>query len=222
MRLIFIGPPGSGKGTQTSLLSKRLGLRHFSTGDILREAILQDTTEGKLAQPYVWTGQLVPDEIVNEIVNSRFRATDRPECFIMDGYPRTVPQAVSFDRVLEESGLNLNAVVFLRVADAEIVRRLGGRWNCPNPKCGSTFHLQSNPPKQPGICDACGTRLMQRKDDKPETIAKRLQIFHSLYDALAEHYRKRRLLIEVAGVGDIETIYRNIEQSLKAQVNTRG
>lgn len=217
MRLIFIGPPGSGKGTQTKLLSQRLGLRHFSTGDILREAILQNTTEGKLAQPYVWTGQLVPDEIVNDIVNSRFRAKDRPDCFIMDGYPRTVPQAVSFDRVLEQSGLNLDNVVLLKVVEEEIVRRLGGRWNCPNPKCGVTFHLQSHPPKRAGICDACGTRLMQRKDDKPETIAKRLQIFHSLYDALAEHYRKRGLLIEVEGAGDIETIYRNIEQKLGRQ-----
>jgi adenylate kinase len=214
MRLIFIGPPGSGKGTQTKLLSQRLGLRHFSTGDILREAILQDTAEGKLAQPYVSTGQLVPDEIVNEIVNSRFRAKDRPDSFIMDGYPRNVPQAVSFDNVLAQTGLDLNAVVFLRVAEEEIVRRLGGRWNCPNPNCGATFHLQSNPPKQPGICDVCGSRLMQRDDDKPETIAKRLQIFHDLYDALAKHYRVRGLLIEVAGVGDIETIYRNIEQAL--------
>jgi adenylate kinase len=217
MRLILIGPPGSGKGTQAKLLSKRLGLRHLSTGDILRESILQDTPEGKLASPYVSTGQLVPDEIVNETVNSRFRSADRPADFIMDGYPRTVPQATSFDAVLAANGLDLDAVIFLKVADEEIIRRLGGRWNCPNPTCGDTFHASFKPPKQKGICDRCGTRLMQRDDDKPETIKKRLQIFHGLYDALVEHYRKRGLLIEVPGVGDIETIYGNIEKALKAK-----
>jgi adenylate kinase len=106
----------------------------------------------------------------------------------------------------------VDGVVLLRVADEEIVRRLGGRWNCP--KCGATYHLQAHPPKRSGICDACGTRLMQRDDDKPETVAKRLQIFHSLCDGLAEHYRKGNLLIEVAGVGDIAAIDRNIEQAL--------
>jgi len=204
MRLILIGPPGSGKGTQAKLLSKRLGLRHLSTGDILRESILQDTPEGKL------------DAIVNETVNSRFRSADRPTDFIMDGYPRTVPQATSFDAVLAAHGLNLDAVIFLKVADEEIIRRLGGRWNCPNPACGDTFHASFKPPRQKSICDRCGTRLMQRDDDKPETIKKRLQIFHGLYDALVEHYRKRGILIEVPGVGDIDTICGNIEKALSA------
>ncbi len=217
MRLIFIGPPGSGKGTQAKLLSQRLGLVHVSTGDILREAILQDTPEGRLAHPYVSTGRLVPDEIVNEIVNSRFRAKDRPTCFVMDGYPRTVPQANSFDHVLAEQGLKLDGVIFLKVADDEIVRRLGGRWSCPNPACGATYHELFKPPTQPGICDICGTALIQREDDKPATIRRRLEIFHSLYDELVEHYRKRGLLIEVPGIGDIETIYHNIVASLKAR-----
>ncbi len=216
MRLILIGPPGSGKGTQAKLLSQRRGLRHLSTGDILRESILRDTAEGKLAAPYVSTGRLVPDDIVNETVNSRFRAPDRPTCFIMDGYPRTVPQAQSFDAVLHAAGLNLDGVIFLKVPDDEIVSRLGGRWNCPNPKCGATYHTHFKPPKRIGICDTCGTRLMQRDDDRPETIKKRLQIFHGFYDDLVEHYRKGGLLIEVPGMGDIEAIYGKIEKALGA------
>jgi len=216
MRLIFIGPPGSGKGTQAKLLSQRLSLVHVSTGDILREAILKDTAEGKLAQPYVSTGRLVPDEIVNDIINSRFRAKNRPTGFVMDGYPRTVPQANSFDQVLAERGLKLDGVIFLQVADEEIVRRLGGRWNCPNPACAATYHEVFKPPRRPGICDLCGTPLMQRDDDKPATVRRRLEIFHSLYDELVEHYRERGLLIEVPGTGDIETIYRNIVAALHA------
>jgi adenylate kinase len=216
MRLIFIGPPGSGKGTQATLLSQRFGLVHVSTGDILRESIRTGTPEGKLAQPFVVTGRLVPDQIVNEIVNSRFRAKDGPTCFVMDGYPRTVPQANSFDQVLAEQGLKLDGVIFLKVADEEIVRRLGGRWNCPNAACGATYHELFKPPKQDKICDNCGTPLMQRKDDKPETILRRLEIFHSLYDELVDHYRKLGLLIEVPGIGDIETIYNSIVSALEA------
>jgi adenylate kinase len=217
MRLIFIGPPGSGKGTQAKLLSQRLGLRHFSTGDILREAILRQTPEGRLASPYVSTGRLVPDEIVNEIINARFRAKDRPECFVMDGYPRTVPQADSFDQALRAHGMGLDAVISLKVDDDEIVRRLGGRWNCPNPRCGATYHTVFKPPRRPGVCDVCGTPLMQRDDDKPETVVKRLQIFHALYAELLEDYRKRGLLVEVPGVGDIETIYAAILRALEAR-----
>jgi adenylate kinase len=215
MRLIFIGPPGSGKGTQAKLLSQRLNLKHFSTGDILRDAIQNATPEGIRAQPYVSTGRLVPDEFVNEIVNSRFRAKDRPASFIMDGYPRTVPQANSFEQVLRERGLTLDGVIFLNVPDSEIIRRLGGRWVCPNPMCGASYHAIFSPPtKRPGHCDICGTALVQREDDKPETVARRLEIFHSLYDELVDHYRKRGLLIEVPGIGDIETIYNNIVHAL--------
>lgn len=127
MRLIFMGPPGSGKGTQAGLLSQRLGLCHFGTGDILRDAVRTDTAAGRLAKPFMSSGQLVPDDIVNEIVVSRFRAKDRPDSFIMDGYPRTVIQAQRFDDVLKEQGLELDAVVFLDVDDQEIIRRLSGR-----------------------------------------------------------------------------------------------
>ncbi len=216
MRLIFIGPPGSGKGTQAKLLSQRLGLKHFSTGDILREAIARQTAEGQLAKPYVFSGRLVPDEVVNEIVNSRFRAPDHPDRFVMDGYPRTVGQADSFDQALKANGQGLDAVIFLQVADEEIVRRLGGRWNCPNATCGATYHVVYKPPKVAGVCDLCGTALMQRKDDRPETVLNRLKIFHEMYDGLLEHYRKRGLLIEVPGTGDIETIYQSIVRALES------
>jgi len=214
MRLIFIGPPGSGKGTQAKLLSQRLGLVHFATGDILREAMRLKTPEGLEAHPYVSVGKLVPDELINAMVAVRFRSKDCPSRFVMDGYPRNVAQAIAFDGILAECKQTLDAVIFLRVADEEIVKRLSARWSCPNPKCKATYNTQFKPPKVPGICDDCGTPLVQREDDKPETIQRRLGIFHALNNALLDHYRGRGLHVEVPGVGEIETIYRAVEQAL--------
>ena len=188
MRLIFIGPPGSGKGTQANLLSQRLGLLHFGTGDILREAVRQETPAGKRAKPYMAAGQLVPDDLVNEIVVSRFRAKDRPEKFVMDGYPRTIVQAERFEDVLHEQGLALDAVIFLKVEDQEIIRRLSGR---------------------------------QREDDSDETVKHRLQLFHSTYDAMLDYYRNRGLLVDVPGVGEVETIHNNIVKALKEKKNRK-
>ena len=214
MRLILLGPPGSGKGTQAELLSKRLGLAHVSTGDILREAIQKDTPQGRLAKPYMNGGQLVPDELVNDIVNALFRGKNRPPQFVMDGYPRTLAQTISFEAVLNEQALALGAVAFLKVDDDEIVRRLSGRWTCMNPSCKATYHTTLKPPKTPGRCDLCNQLLSQRPDDKPETIRRRLQVFHDTHDAMLEHYDKQHLLIEVLGQGNIETIYANIAKSL--------
>ncbi len=214
MRLIFIGPPGSGKGTQAKLLSQRLGLCHFSTGDLLREAKRQGTPEGLRAQPFMSMGQNVPDELVNDIVNSRFRAADRPQRFVMDGYPRNLAQAQSFEQVLHQQGFDLHAVVFLNVDDPEIIKRISARWNCPNPQCKATYNLLSQPPKKPGICDDCQTPLLQRDDDRPETVQLRLQVFHDLTDELLAYYRKRGLVVDVPGIGAIETIHRNISAAL--------
>ena len=221
MRLIFIGPPGSGKGTQAHLLSQRLGLCHYATGHILREAVRQGTPEGKRAEPYLAAGQLAPDDIVNDIINARFRAPDRPTDFVMDGYPRNAAQGISFDRVLHEQDLELDAVVFLKVEDQEIIKRISSRWNCPNPKCKATYNTLSKPPRKKGVCDDCGTPLIQRDDDKAETVKKRLKVFHDLTDELLDYYRKRGLVIEVPGIGDIETIYQNIAQALKAKTNLK-
>ncbi len=214
MRLIMIGPPGSGKGTQAKLLSQRMNLVHVSTGDILRDAVAKDTPEGRRAKPFMAAGQLVPDDVVNEIVNARFRGKDKPLHFIMDGYPRTLAQAISFEKLLEEASLPLTAAIFLDVADEEIVRRLGGRWTCPNPACKTIYHTINNPPKVAGVCDLCKTPLVQREDDKPQTIRQRLQVFHASHDDILLHYREQGVLIEVLGRGDIETINANIIKSL--------
>jgi adenylate kinase len=216
MRLILIGPPGSGKGTQAQLLSQRLGLAHIGTGDMLREAIRLGTAAGKSAQPFVVSGQLVPDELVNQIIHDFFSRDNRPERFVMDGYPRTLPQAVSFDQVLRQQFLGLDAVVVLKVDDEDIVRRMSGRWICSNPTCGTPYHTVFNPPRQPGVCDRCGSRLKQREDDKEETVRKRLQIYHANHDALLDHYNKLGLLREIPGQGDIEAIYAKVVNVLKA------
>jgi adenylate kinase len=214
MRLILVGPPGSGKGTQAKLLSDRKGLLHISTGDILREAVRLQTPSGKLAEPFVKSGRLVPDDLVNELVTDRFRREDRPEHFVMDGYPRTLPQAASFDQVLRQEFLDLNAVILLEVAEGEILRRASHRWVCPNLACKTPYNTLSHPPRRPGVCDNCGTALVQREDDKEETVRRRLEVYRQNMAGLSEYYRDRGLLRPVRGEGDIEQIYANILTAL--------
>jgi adenylate kinase len=210
MRLILLGPPGSGKGTQAKLLAERLHLVNIGTGDILREAVRLATPLGKLAEPYLQSGKLAPDDLVNELVAARFRQADRPERFVLDGYPRTLAQAASFDQVLRQEFLNLTTVLLLRVDDDEIIRRLSGRWSCPNPTCKATYHVTKKPPLRPGICDLCGTRLEQRADDQEATIRRRLLVYHQNMVHLIAHYRAQDLLREVPGEGEIEAIYARI------------
>jgi adenylate kinase len=213
MRLILVGPPGTGKGTQAKLLCERLGLVHLGTGDILREAVRLNTPLGQLVRPYVDGGQLVPDDLVNELIAERFRRDDRPERFVTDGYPRTLAQAAAFDQVLRQQFLDVNAVVLLVTEDEVIVRRLTGRWSCP--RCKSTYHLVLKPPKNTGVCDKCGTTLIQRVDDQEGTVRERLQLYHASTTDLVRHYRARGLLHEVQGEGDIEDIYQRIVAVLK-------
>jgi adenylate kinase len=214
MRLILLGPPGCGKGTQAQLLSRRNGLEHIGTGDLLRAAIHQKTPMGQRAHPYVEAGQLVPDDLVNDLIAEHFSKPTRPPRFVMDGYPRTVAQALAFDAVLHQQGLNLTGVVLLRVPDEEIVRRLSGRWSCPSLGCKKTYHTESNPPRVAGVCDACGTRLVQREDDREETVRARLVVYHKNTVELIPHYRAQGLLREVNGTGAIEQVYADIMQAL--------
>ncbi len=216
MRLILLGPPGSGKGTQAKLLTRQNRLEHIGTGDLLRAAMRQHTPVGERARPFVESGQLVPDDLINDLIAERFLQPDRPEHFVMDGYPRTVTQATAFDRVLSQHGLRLTAVLLLTVDDAEIVRRLrSGRWSCPAPGCKATYHTESYPPKVEGICDDCGTRLVQRDDDKEETVLARLVVYHRNTAELFPYYRAQGLLREVPGQGEIEQVYANLMKALK-------
>jgi adenylate kinase len=212
MRLILLGPPGSGKGTQAKLLGQRLGLTHIATGDTLREAVKAGTPEGARAKPFLDNGQLVPDDLINEIVARRFRE-DAPEHFVMDGYPRTVAQAASFDQVLKQAYSGIDAVVYLAADDEEIVRRLCGRLICP--KDQTPYHITDLPPKVPNICDLCNTPLIARDDDVADTIRKRLRVYHELTEGLISHYRKSGVLREVKAQGDKERVYQDIVDQLK-------
>ena len=205
MRLILIGPPGSGKGTQAQLLVERLKLPHISTGNILREALAKGTPAGKQAEPFMRAGKLVPDEVVNQLVADRFSRADRPENFVFDGYPRTLPQAAALDAVLSKAKLEVNAVVVLELGDEEVVRRITGRRVCP--KDQTPYHVESKPPKTPGKCDVCGSELIHRADDSESTVRQRLRVYRTQTAELIPYYRAKGLLREVPGHGEVEAIY---------------
>jgi adenylate kinase len=212
MRLILFGPPGSGKGTQAGLLTQRLGLVHISTGDTLRQAIAQGTPAGRKAEPFIREGHLVPDELVNDLVAERFDRPDRPRCFVMDGYPRNLAQAASFDLVLQRYDLQLHGVVLPIVDDAELVRRLSGRRVCT--QCQTPYHVHYQAPRQPNACDLCGAPLTQRPDDHEDTVRERLHVYHARTEELKPYYRACNLLREVPGTGGVEDIYAAIVESL--------
>jgi adenylate kinase len=222
MRLVLVGPPGSGKGTQAEKLVERLGLRYIGTGDILREAIRDDTEMGRRVKPLMDQGLLVPDSEVNEVVAELFRRENRPERFVADGYPRTYSQAVAFDALLAQQVLALDAVINLTIPDDEVVRRISGRRCCSNPSCGVCYNVHYRQSKVPGRCDKCGSPLVLRDDDKEETVRRRLGEFHKNTDALIDHYRKRGLLREVAATDPVETIYGNILKAVKRPPSSEG
>lgn len=204
MRLVLVGPPGSGKGTQAERLVKRHGLRYIGTGNILRNAIQKKTPPGLRAEPYLKLGHLAPDELVNDLVHELFTGDNRPTAFVADGYPRTVAQAIWFDDLLAGLGSPLDGVVQFEVSDEEVVRRISGRWVS---RAGRVYHVQDHPPKVVGICDEDGLPLVQRPDDREGVIRERLRVFHATTDALIDHYRAVGLLRVVPAVGSIDAIY---------------
>ena len=217
MRLILLGPPASGKGTQSERLCQRLGLLHLSTGDILRDAIRQGTALGRTAQPYMDAGKYVPDPLINGVIEERFTGPHCPFRFLIDGYPRTLPQAESFDTILKHAGMQLDAVLLLNVDDQEVVERICGRRICV--KCGHSHHLRYLPPKVAGICDACGGKLEQRKDDSESVIRQRLETFRTSTIPVIDYYRQHHLFQEVSGVGNVETVTEALMKALEKELS---
>lgn len=217
MRLILLGPPASGKGTQSERLCQRLGLLHLSTGDILRDAIRQGTTLGRTAQPYMDAGKYVPDALIIGVIEERFTGPHCPFRFLIDGFPRTLPQAESFDTILKHAGMQLDAVLLLNVNDQEVVERICGRRICS--KCGHSHHLRYLPSRKEGICDACGGSLEQRKDDSETIIRQRLETFRTATIPVIDYYRKHHLFQEVSGVGSVESVTEGLMKALEKELN---
>ena len=207
-----MGTPGAGKGTQGALLASRYGACHVSTGDMLRDAARQGTPLGLEARRYMDDGHLVPDDLVTGIVADRLASSECGKGFLLDGFPRTVPQAEALGRLLEERGQPLDAVVLIAVPTDEVVRRLSGRRVCPS--CGTMFHVALQPPATPGRCDRCGGALVQREDDREETIRHRLAVYTRETAPVLEHYRRAGLLHEVDGTGTREDVARDVEAAL--------
>ena len=208
MKLILLGAPGAGKGTQAEILSKKLNIPTISTGNILRAAIKNGTPVGLKAKEYVESGALVPDAVIVGIMKERLAEPDCAGGYILDGMPRTIPQA----EALEENGVEIDCALSLEVADAAIVERMGGRRTCPD--CGATYHVKNNPPKAEGKCDSCGGALTIRRDDAPETVKARLATYHVETEPLKEFYAKRGKLKTVDDQGSIEGTTAAIENAL--------
>jgi adenylate kinase len=207
-----LGPPGAGKGTQAKLLQDEFGAVQISTGDILRKAVADQTPLGKEASGYINSGALVPDSLIVNLVAERLKEKDCEKGFVLDGFPRTIPQAESLDEILKKMGLNLNCVLSVQVPHEVIVERLAGRRTCR--QCGGLCHVAFNPPTRDGICDRCGGELYQRDDDKEQTIANRLQVYERQTAPLVSYYRDRGLLREVNGVGEVSEIRARVIEAL--------
>jgi adenylate kinase len=212
VKLIFIGPPGSGKGTQAKRLAQQHGIPHVSTGDMLREAIADQTELGRQAAPIVASGGLVSDDLILGIVEDRLKKDDARKGFILDGFPRTLVQAEGLDKIVSGNGGTDLRVLQLLVPDEAIVRRIVLRRSCSN--CGAIYHLENQPPANDSVCDRCGAEVIARPDDNETAVRKRLEAFHKQTLPVATYYRAKSVLREVDGIGPIDEVFERIEQSL--------
>ena len=210
--IVLLGPPGSGKGTQAVLLAKRLGIPHVSTGDLFRMHLKTETPLGKMAAEYVQKGELVPDEITISMLNERLQEEDCDNGVVLDGYPRTLIQALALESYLDSADEELTMVAYLSVPDEELVQRLSGRWMSQS---GRVYHMVYNPPKVAGIDDEDGSPLYQREDDKAETVLHRLKVYYEQTSPLIEHFREEGKLLEFSGVGEIDEINDAIYEALQ-------
>ena len=209
MNLIFLGAPGAGKGTHAEILSKDVGIPQISTGNIIREALKSGTEMGLKAKSYLESGNLVPDEVVIGIIRERLAKDDCADGFILDGYPRTIPQAEALDKMVR-----IDRVIDLEVPESLILRRLSGRRVCSS--CGASYNVDTRRPKKEGVCDVCGGTLVQRKDDAPETVQERFRVYHEQTEPLVDYYRKQGKLRVVHGTDDTDSTSRDILNALEA------
>lgn len=215
-RVVLLGPPGAGKGTQAKLLEQEFGAVQISTGDILRKAVADQSPLGKQAGDYIKRGALVPDDLIIDLIAERLQQADCAQGFLLDGFPRTIPQAESLDALLKKLALSLNCVLSVWVPRPVIIERLAGRRTCK--KCGALCHMAFDPPQRDGVCDHCGGELFQREDDKEETIANRLTVYDAQTAPLVDYYRRHGTLLEIDGVGSIDEIRARVMKALGGMV----
>ena len=212
MKIIMLGAPGAGKGTQAKKIAAKYDIPHISTGDIFRANIKNGTELGKKAKTYMDQGLLVPDELVVDLVVDRVNQEDCKNGYVLDGFPRTIPQAEALDKALTELGQKVDYAIDVDVPDENIVRRMGGRRACVG--CGATYHVLFNPTKVEGKCDVCGESLILRDDDKPETVKKRLDVYHTQTQPLIDFYTERKVLVEVDGTQSMDKVFDDIMKIL--------
>jgi adenylate kinase len=213
VRLVLVGPPGAGKGTQAEFISEHFAIPKISTGDIFRANVSGGTDLGKLAKKYMDAGDLVPDEVTNAMVRDRLAQDDARDGFLLDGFPRNVAQAKVLDGILGDFGSGLSVVLELDVDQDEVVRRLSGRRSCK--KCGHVWHLEFDPPSTPGICDRCGGELYHRDDDEPATVRHRLEVYGAQTAPLIHYYSSREQLVAIDALGTVEDVTERAIEALK-------
>lgn len=212
MKIIMLGAPGAGKGTQAKKIAAKYGIPHISTGDIFRANIKEGTELGKKAKEYMDQGALVPDALVVDLVADRVKQDDCKKGYVLDGFPRTIPQAEALDKALAEMGEKMDYAVNVEVPDENIISRMSGRRACVN--CGGTYHIKYIPTKVEGICDNCGGELILRDDDKPETVKKRLEVYHNQTQPLIDYYTGAGILAEVDGTKEMDEVFSDIVKIL--------
>jgi adenylate kinase len=205
MRIVLVGPPGAGKGTQAAFLAKNLSIPHISTGDLFRANISQGTSLGKQAKSYMDEGKLVPDEVTIAMAMDRMSQQDAQRGFLLDGFPRNVSQAEALDQALAEAGVKLDAVLDLEIPEEEVVKRIAGRRTCRNDSA-HVFHVTNNPPKVPGVCDICGGELYQREDAAEDTVRTRLEVYHTQTEPIIDYYRAQSLVSTIPALGSVTEV----------------
>jgi adenylate kinase len=212
MRLVFLGPPGAGKGTQAERLSEERRIPHIATGDILRSAISRKTPVGLEAKSFMDAGKLVPDDVIIKIIRERLKEPDTKNGYILDGFPRTINQAEALSKILSADGQAIDRVLYFDLNEDELIKRIAGRRSCPS--CQNVYHTAFHPPRQEGVCDHCGKSLFQRKDDAPETVKERLAVYKRETAPLISHYQKQGRLSTIDAGGTMEEVLQRLEQAI--------